>query len=97
MEESDRKESTISTPDPPSKTDQEREKNINVEPIGNVAGLKFFPEPRIFLVHVLQTFKVMAGAVMTYLKISCVGVLLFSLLFFISGVDGPIKESCKIY
>ena len=26
MEESDRKESTISTPDPPSKTDQEREK-----------------------------------------------------------------------
>lgn len=97
MEESDRKESTISTPDPPSKTDQEREKNINVEPIGNVAGLKFFPEPRIFLVHVLQTFKVMAGAVVTYLKISCVGVLLFSLLFFISGVDGPIKESCKIY
>lgn len=84
--------------------------NTDVKKLTEVRPLKLFMEPWLFPTHVYQAIKVLVDAALTYLVISSVGVLLFTVLYWIiedisvrsnesfweTGL-AAIKQSCKVY
>lgn len=72
--------------------------NEKVIKLSEVQPLKLFREPSLFLTHGGQAIRVLMRAVVTYVLISFLGVLLFTIMYgCVGAIENPLFESCKVY